>query len=439
MTKKNLLLILFGLFSLLGFSQSFNKEKLDTYFTELENSNKFMGSVAISENGNIIYTKSIGYSDIETKTKSEENTKYRIGSISKSFTSVLILKSVEEKKLNLETTIDKYFPTIKNASKISISNLLNHRSGIHNFTNDATYLSWNTAKKSEKEMLQIIENGGSDFEPNSKAEYSNSNYVLLSYILEKVYNKPYSEILTEKIIKPIKLENTFYGEKINLKNNESNSYRFLNNWEIEPETDMSIPVGAGAVVSTPSDLTKFAEALFTGQLISLKSLEIMKTINDNFGYGLIQMPFYEKIGFGHSGGIDGFSSVYGYFPNEKVSFALTSNGSNYNNNNISIVLLSAVFNLPYEIPSFKTYELTTEDLDTYLGVYSSTEIPLKITITKKDNILIAQATGQPAFGLEATEKDQFKFDQAGVILEFNPTEEKMVLKQAGGKFTFTKE
>jgi hypothetical protein len=186
-------------------------------------------------------------------------------------------------------------------------------------------------------------------------------------------------------------------------------------------------------------LTKFADGIFSGKVISLKSVEIMKALNDDFGYGLFKMPFNDKKGYGHTGGIDGFSSVFGYFPNEKVSFALTSNGSNYNNNNISIVLLSAVFNIPFEIPSFKSYEVTTEDLDKYLGVYSSTEIPLKITITKDDKTLMAQATGQSAFGLEATEKDIFKFDQAGIILEFNPTDKKMILKQGGGKFTFTKE
>lgn len=439
MTKKIILISFLGLLNLTGFSQTFDKEKLDNYFQALEKSEKFMGSVAISENGKIIYTNSIGFSDIDTKTKPKENTKYRIGSISKTFTSVLIFKAIEQKKISLETTLDKYYSTIKNANKISISNLLNHRSGIHNFTNDEEYLKWNTQKKTEKEMLQIIEKGGSDFEPDSKAEYSNSNFVLLSYILQKAYKKPYSELLTEKITKPIGLKNTFFGDKITLQNNESNSHKFLTKWEKETETDMTIPMGAGAIVSTPSDLTKFAEALFNGKIITPKSVELMKTLKENYGMGLFQMPFGDKKSFGHTGGIDGFSSVFGYFPNEKVSFALTSNGSNYNNNNISIVLLSAIFNKPYEIPSFKNYELTTKDLDKYLGIYSSKDIPLKITVTKNDKVLMAQATGQSAFGLEATEKDKFKFDQAGVILEFNPTDKKMILKQGGGTFAFTKE
>ncbi|KIA89856.1 serine hydrolase domain-containing protein [Kaistella jeonii] len=421
------------------FSQTFNKEKLDDYFQALEKNDKFMGSVAISENGKIIYTKSIGYSDVETKAKPNETTKYRIGSISKSFTSALILKAMEENKLSLDTKIDKYFPSIKNANKISISNLLNHRSGIHNFTNSEDYLKWNTQKKSEKELLEIIEKGGSDFAPDSKADYSNSNYVLLSFILEKVYKKPYSEILTEKIIKPVGLKNTYYGGKINLKNNEANSYHFENEWIKEPETDMSIPIGAGAIVSTPSDLLQFADALFGGKIISEKSLILMETLKDNYGYGIFQMPFGTKKAFGHTGGIDGFTSNYGYFPAEKVSFAFTSNGSNYTNNNIAIAVLSAVFNQPYEIPTFKNIDLKTEDLDQYLGNYSSKDIPLKVTVTKSDKTLMAQATGQSAFPLEATDKNIFKFDQAGIVLEFKPSEKKMILNQGAKIYNFDKE
>ena len=437
--KKLMLLFFITFFTATSFSQTFDKDKLDLYFQTLENNNKFMGSAAISENGKIVYTKSIGFSDVETKTKANNETKYRIGSISKTFTSGLILKAAEENKLSLDTKISKYFPNIKNADKISIGNLLNHRSGIHSFTNNEDYLNWNTQKKSEKELLKIIEDGGSDFEADSKADYSNSNYVLLSFILEKIYKKPYSEILQEKIIKPIGLKNTYYGGKINLNNNEANSYTFAGDWKKESETDMSIPMGAGAIVSTPSDLLQFADALFNGKIISAKSLQLMETIKDDYGYGLFQMPFGQKKAFGHTGGIDGFTSSFGYFPAEKVAFSFTSNGSNYTNNNIAIAILSAVFNQAYEIPTFKTLDLSSKDLDQYLGVYSSKEIPLKITISKNDKTLMAQATGQSAFPLEATDNNIFKFEQAGIVLEFKPTDKKMILNQGGKAYNFEKE
>ena len=432
--KNPILLIL--IFCQVAISQSFDKTKLDKYFNSLDDNKKFMGSVAVSKNGEIIYLKSIGYADINNKIKANNETKYRIGSISKSFTAILVLKAVENKKLELNQTIDKWFPTIKNSEKISVKQLLNHRSGIYNFTNSPDYLSLSTQAKTEEEMIEIIKAGGNNFSPDSKAEYSNSNYVLLTYILEKTFSKSYSELLNEFIINPIELKNTYVFGKINTINNESKSYKFLGSWIEESETNYTIPLGAGAITSTASDLTKFADALFGEQLLNSESLEAMKTIQEGYGYGLFQIPFYSSLGFGHTGGIDGFSSVFAHFPEENISYALTSNGTIMNNNDISIAVLSAVFNKPYEIPVFISY--TSVDLDKYLGVYSTEQIPLKITITKNGNTLIAQGTGQPEFPLEAIKKDIFKFDQVGAKFEFILEENKMILFQNGMQINFTK-
>ena len=164
MIKTILTTVLFFTLVQFGFAQTnFDKAKLDSYFETLETNNKFMGSVAVSKNGEILYAKSIGFADVDNNVKSTVETKYRIGSISKSFTAVLALKAVEENKLDLDQTIDKWFPTITNAEKITVKQLLNHRSGIHNFTNNPDYLTWNTQPKTEKEMVEIIQRSGSVF------------------------------------------------------------------------------------------------------------------------------------------------------------------------------------------------------------------------------------------------------------------------------------
>ncbi|MEG0915409.1 MAG: serine hydrolase domain-containing protein [Myroides sp.] len=204
MKKSILTALVFLAFGYLSLAQTtFDKKKLDNYFETLEQNEKFMGSVSVSRNGEIIYEKSVGFADVERKIKATDKTKYRIGSISKSFTAVLVLKAVENNKLELDTTIDKWFPTIPNADKITVKQLLNHRSGIHNFTDDNDYLNWNTQRKTEKEMIGIISKGGSDFTPDSKAEYSNSNYVLLTYIVEKAFSESFSELLNKYVVKPV--------------------------------------------------------------------------------------------------------------------------------------------------------------------------------------------------------------------------------------------
>jgi CubicO group peptidase (beta-lactamase class C family) len=439
MKRALILSLAISLIGIAGFAQDIDRAKLDAYFDTLAGNSRFMGSISVSHNNKLTYAKSVGFADIEQGLKANENSKYRIGSISKTFTTVLVFKAIEKNKLNLDQTIDKFFPAISNADKITVAHLLHHRSGIHNFTADKSYPKWNTMPKTEREMIKIIAKAGSDFEPNTKAAYSNSNFVLLTYILEKIHQKPYSKILEEKIIKPLELKNTCFGKKIDVKNNECNSYRYDKGWKIESETDMSITLGAGSIVSTPTDLNLFSEALFKGKLVSMNSLQQMKTIKDGIGMGLFQIPFYDRIGFGHTGGINGFRSMFVYFPDDGISFAYTSNGINFNGNDIAIAVLSAVYNKPFEIPDFTTFDVPDEELDKYLGVYSSKQLPLKITITKANGKLSGQGTGQAPFPLEATAKDKFGFARAGIILEFNPVDGTMILKQGGGVFNFKRE
>ncbi|WP_291870760.1 serine hydrolase domain-containing protein [Maribacter sp.] len=436
---KKYALLIFLLLSITSFSQQRNTKKLDSLFDILEEKNKFMGSVAISENGKTIYAKAIGFADIKTNLKATTETKYRIGSISKTFTATLIFKAIEENKLKLSDTIATYFPNIKNATSISIKNLLNHRSGIFNFTNNPKYSFYSHLPKTRAELLDIIKEKGVDFAPNTKSSYSNSNYVLLTFILEDIYQKPYALLLKEKITNQLGLQDTYVGGKINLVNKECNSYTFLKKWYISKETHMSIPLGAGYIISTPKDLNTFYTGLFQEKIITKKSIGLMTTITDGLGLGIFQVPFHNQKGFGHTGGIDGFSSFSYYFPKDNLAISLTSNGNNYVNNNIAIALLSSYYKRPFTIPTFKNITLKSKDLDNFLGIYSSNQMPLKITISKNDNTLIAQATGQSSFPLKATEWNVFEFTTAGIRLEFHTEQNEMTLKQEGKTFLFKKE
>ena len=429
-------LLLVSLIALGVSAQTRDKAKLDAYFNTLEKNNKFMGNVLLTENGKVIYEKSTGYADITAAKKINQNTKFRIGSITKIFTSSLIFKAIEEKKIKLTDNLAGYFPAVPKADKITIAQLLGHRSGIHNFTDDAEYGTYMTIPKTGDELMEIIVKAGSDSEPGGKPAYSNSNYVLLTQILEKLYGKSYAQLLDDKIIKPLKLENTYYGSKIGTQPNEALSYSFVGKWEKMPETDMSIPLGAGAIVSNTTDLVKFIDALFAGKVVSPASLEEMKTVTDEYGLGLFTFKFPDNDAIGHTGGIDGFSSMLAHIPKSNLSVAQLSNGKNINGTVTTV--LNWYNNKPFEVPEFTNLINNTADLDKYLGEYTSTEIPLQITVTKEGTTLIAQATGQSSFPMDATAKDVFEFAAAGVVLEFKPETRQMVLKQAGRTFTFVK-
>lgn len=420
-------------------AQNLDTAKLNKYFAALETNNKFMGSVAIAKDGKVLYSRSVGYADAEQKVPLQQRPRLHIGSISKMFTATMIMQAVEDKKLTLDTKLSAYFPKVKNAEQISIDQLLRHQSGIHNFTSDKDYQDWYTSPQTAAAMHRRIEALESDFAPGAKTKYSNTNYVLLSLILEQAYKKPYADLLQQKIVKPLGLKDTYYGGKIDPKKQEAYSYTYTNRWEKEMETDPSVPLGAGGIVSTPADLTRFETGIFSGKLVRPETLEQMKAKANEFGIGMFAFPYDEKQGYGHDGAIDGFSSMVGYFPEDKVSFSFISNGSNYVNNNISVVLCNAAFLQPFEIPTFTTYAVTEAELIQYEGVYAVEGAPMKITIKKEKAVLTAQATGQPAMPLTSTAKNQFSFEQAGAVFEFDPAAKTMTLKQGGGSFTFTKE
>ncbi len=433
-----------GWLSLTCSGQAINTSRIDSLMEILETEQQAMGSLAISRNGEVIYQKAIGYSYIDGNEKfpAHESTKYRIGSISKVFTAVMVFQLVEENKLSLDQTLDKFFPTIPNAEKITIAHLLNHHSGIHNFTSDALYMSYSALPKTMDEMVAIMAAAGSDFDPSaeeSTGAYSNSNYVLLGYIIEKLTGKSYHDNIHKRISSKAKIHHTYVGGPIDPANNEAHSYQRVEKWHPFTETDMSIPGGAGAVVSTPTDLTVFMDALFSGKLVSKASLTQMQTMTDGYGMGLFRIPFYERSGFGHNGSIDAFSASLAYFPEDALAIAYCTNGQVYPMNEILIGVLSILYDREYSLPSFTTIELDESILEQYIGVYASDNFPLKLTVTREGKSLFAQATGQMAIPLEATAEDKFKFDAAGILIEFNRDTEELKLQQGGGKYLFKKE
>jgi D-alanyl-D-alanine carboxypeptidase len=440
MTKKTnyLSLIVLILFAQAGFAQTFNKAKLDSLLDGLAANNKVMMSVAVSRNGQPLYSRAIGYSWLSpAQMAANIKTKYRIGSISKIFTATIIFQLIEVGKLELSTPLSKFYPQLPYAEKITIAQMLNHSSGIHSFTADSDFPSWLNQKKTPEQLITKMMKA--DFEPGTKHQYSNSNFIILGYIIEKLDKKPYPVALKERISSKIGLKDTYYGGKITAANNEANSYLWQGGWKPDTESDMSIPGGAGGIVSTPNNLVKFMNALFNGKLVSPASLIQITTIKDGYGMNLFPYQFKTHNALGHSGSIDGFRSQAIYFPKEKVSIAYVANGVNTDLNRMINGIVDITSNEYYALPDYKTITLKTEDLDQYLGEYTSTKIALKINITKKGNILLAQANGQPSFELSPLTKHEFNLDAVGANLLFDPANQQMTLTQGGGTFVFTKE
>jgi len=388
-----------------------------------------MGSLTISKNGIINYQKAIGYSLIsdDKKVAADINTKYRIGSATKMFTAVMIFQLIEEGKIKLDDKLKMYFPDLPNADKITIQNMLYHRSGLHDYTHDTNFPDWMNKPKSHEELLKIIKEKGSDFEPGTDVDYCNSNYLLLGYIIEKICNISYAEALKKRILFKLNLKNTYFGKPINIKNNESSSYKYAdNNWNKEKETDLSIHGGAGSIVSTPTDMVNFTDALFSKKLISEPSLAKMETIVDDYGMGMFPNKYGDKPSFGHNGRIEEFYSALWYYPNEKLSFAYCTNGIDYPRTDLIEGVLKICFNEPFSIPFAKNANNKTENLDKYLGKYSSDQIV--VTCTKEGNKLLLETRGK-AFEAEKISDNYFANVVSGYFFQFYPDKNELQIKE----------
>jgi D-alanyl-D-alanine carboxypeptidase len=409
-------------------------KRLDEYFDGLQKHNKFIGSVALYKDGRLSYQKALTIADQENGgvSKTDKMLRYRVGSISKIFTSVMILQLIEEGKLRFDSQLSEFYPKVKNAEKISISQLLTHHTGIRSYTDDLKFLIIYQKPQTTETIMAMIEGYDSDFEPGSQGKYSNSNFYLLGHIIEKVTNESYADNLKNRIVEKVGLQNTYYGGQIGSQKNEVSSYIFeKEKWQISTEWDMSLAHGAGAVVSTTADLNQFFHALFASKLIDKASLDSMLRGNNGFGKGIFKTTHADADSYGHNGKIDGFYSRAQYIPEKKLSFTILSNGMNYSQKEIVENLLLASAGKLVDMPDFKYIAISPQSIQKMLGQYKSDTHPLGIKISGYEGEIFAQADGQGAFPLTAKSHSQFEFKDAGIEVEFDVSAKRFVIKQGG--------
>ena len=270
--KKRFTLILLCFNSIL-FAQN-NISAFDSIMNAVDKYQKFMGAVSLCKNGNVIYSRAVGFSSIENKRQADAQTLYHIGSISKMFTSVIVHQLLEEGKLKNDTKLSAFFPKLPNADKITIAQLLNHSSGLFNFTRDSNYLSLCSTYHSNDSLLRMFSRFKPSFQPGEKNDYSNTGYVLLSMIIEAVSKHRLQDEIENRISAPLHLKNTSISPAIKDDQRIASSYsRESDRWLKEIETDMSIPQGAGAMISTPVELCTFITQLFQGRLLTDSGLK----------------------------------------------------------------------------------------------------------------------------------------------------------------------
>lgn len=306
--------------------QNIDTLQLSDYLSKIEG--QVIGSLSVMKDGKSVFTRRLGKNLIPQE-QAIGLPLYRVGSISKMFTAVLIYQQVEKGLLKLDDKLSHYFPEVPRAEDITIYQLLEHSAGLGNYLmqNDSSY-TWMLSEVSHEDIMKEIISQGILYEPGKGFKYSNTGYYLLANILEKITKKPYPEIIQEAIIDPLKLQNTHSGI-INaadivtpFEKNEAGEWVEV--------ADFYFPnvIGVGELASTPEDINRFLYALFSGKLISNEHLQkTMKPFGtDHHGRGMMYMPYNKHNFYGHTGDTFGVHSMGVYNEQDGVAIAVNMNG-----------------------------------------------------------------------------------------------------------------
>ena len=334
-------------------------QKIDELVNKYHEYGQFSGAVLVAEGGDVIYKKGIGYANAEWKIPNAPDVKYRLGSITKQFTSMLIMQLVEKGKINLNGKLSEYLPYYRKdvGDKVTIHQLLTHTSGIPDYTQSSDFMRNEIRNPlSAKALVEKYCSGDLEFEPGAQWKYDNSGYVILGAVIEQVTGKPYEAVLKENILKPLGMNSTGYDHYEEIIEKRASGYHKAGLKIINaPYIDMSLPFAAGALYSTVEDMYKWDQALYTDKLVSNESKEkIFTPYMNNYGYGwgIREQEFggVKKKVISHSGGIFGFNTIILRYTDDKNLIVLLCNVLPGELSGLSKGIANILYDQPYEMP-----------------------------------------------------------------------------------------
>jgi CubicO group peptidase (beta-lactamase class C family) len=289
---------------------------------------KFMGSVLVARDGAVLLSKGYGSANLEWHVPNSPTTKFRLGSVTKQFTAACILLLQERGKLKLDDPVKKYMTDAPAAwDNVTLFHLLTHTSGIPSFTEFPEYASTEAIATTPKKLVARFRDRPLEFQPGEKWNYSNSGYVLLGYLIEKIGRQNYSQFVLENIFKPLGMKNSGYDSNSAIIVHRASGYSpgekgATNTGYI----DMSIPFSAGGLYSTTEDLLRWEQGLMGGKLLSPASLQKMTTpFKNDYAFGLVVRTANGHKVIEHAGGIEGFNTDLVYYPEDKLTIVVLAN------------------------------------------------------------------------------------------------------------------
>lgn len=382
-------------------------------------------SLAVMRGGAVVWAKGYGYADIIEQRPATADTVYRIGSLTKQFTAAAIVQLAEAGKLAYDDRVSKYVGGL--AKDVTLAQLLHHTSGLPSYTDQPGFEKLVATKLSPAEIVALVKDVPWDFEPGTKYSYSNTGYVVLGMVVEKVSGEPYAQYLAKHVFAPAGLAQTSYCDESKPDPHRARGYAFdeAAKPKLADPIDLSVPFSAGALCSTVTDLVKWTVALRTGKVVSPAGYRAMTTSHglpdqESYGFGLQLGDFESHREVFHNGGINGFISELHDFPDDDVTIAVLTNIEGA----ASKVVEKRVAMAELGIAS-KAVAIAPAELAAYAGTYA---VPMlgDVVVAVDGDHLTLHPEKQGTFALEYRGHDTFVFDEIGAQFTF---------EREGGKVT----
>jgi CubicO group peptidase (beta-lactamase class C family) len=396
--------------------------RLDAYLAAAHKLDRFSGSVLVASHGRIVICKGYGMANYELDVLNTPKTKFRLGSVSKQFAAMAILQLEENGKLKVTDTVRTVLPDYPpSGDKITIGNLLTHTSGIPNMTEFPDYVKTMSLPSTPQQTVDRFKGLPLEFAPGERFSYSNSNYILLGAIVEKVTSRPYEEYVREHIFQVLGMEDTGYDHNEVVLKNRASGYEFRGDRLANaPYIDMSIPFAAGALYSTVEDLYKWDRALYTDKLLSKAGRDRMFTpFKGGYAYGWMIGELYGHKNIRHGGGINGFVTDISRFPDDDACVIVLCNYLTGYLKEISDALAGILLGQAIEPPKEEKFiKLPAAVLEGYCGRYRVEGAKDVFTVSREGQILFIQVGDQPRTLLGAVSETKFFMRALGFWVTF---------------------
>lgn len=382
----------------------------------------FMGAALVAKGARVIFSKGYGSADLEWNVPNAPNTKFRLGSVTKQFTAGPILLLEERGKLSVQDPVKKYVANAPASwDRITIFNLLTHTSGIPNFTSFPDYPKLEPFATTAKEEVERLFDKPLDFQPGESWSYSNSGYLVLTYIIEKVTGQPYATFVHDNIFAPLGMTESGYDSNSEIIPHRASGYVFENNhYANAGYINMTVPQGAGSLYSTTEDLLKWEQGLFGGKLLTPASLKKMTTpFKNNYAFGLeVDTSGGHRV-IQHGGGIEGFNTIVSYRPDDQLTVIVLANVNGSAPGQIASKLAALARGEQVTLASErKAITLDAKVLASYVGAYRLAPGAVML-ITLESDQLMSKLGNQQAIPILPESRTMFFPKGVDAELEFS--------------------